>query len=47
MRTDRMSMTVMSAALWATLPEVAEGMNAPGSTERFVTTPERGQRIFV
>ncbi len=42
-----MSMTVRSAALWATLPEVAAGMNAPGSTARFVTMPDRGERILV
>ena len=46
-RTERMSMTVSSAVLWATLPEVAAGMKAPGSTERRVTMPERGARIFV
>ncbi len=46
-RTDRMSMMVRSAVLWATLPEVAAGMKAPGSTERPVTMPERGARILV
>ena len=45
-RTDRRSITVRTPALWATLPPVAAAMNAPGSTDRAVTTPESGDRIL-
>src|SRR5437899_957139 len=41
-----MSMTVKRAALWATLPDVAAGVNAPGSTARLVTMPDRGARTL-
>ena len=47
MRTDLMSIRVSSAAFVETLPDVAAGMNAPGSTERRETIPEKGATILV
>ena len=46
-RTVEESTMVTMAAFCGTLPEVAAGMNAPGSTNRCVTTPENGAVIFV
>ena len=46
MRTVLKSISVTTAALLDVLLEVAAGMSAPGSTQRFVITPENGAVIF-
>jgi len=45
-RTRLKSISVTTAALSPERLEVAAGMNAPGSTHRFVTTPEKGAVSF-
>jgi hypothetical protein len=37
------SITVTTAAFCAALPDVAAGTKAPGSTARFVMTPEKAR----
>ena len=46
MRTVLKSINVTTAALFDVLLDVGAGMSAPGSTQRFVITPENGAAIF-